>query len=115
MKINPESMHQIYSYAEKLFNMKNRDYGDAFEKSIDDFGLLGGFIRIHDKYQRAKTLLQKNEQLVKDESIYDTLVDMANYALMLATYISNKGVNDEPKLSSHAREWGCHADPDCTE
>ena len=39
-------------------------------------------IRLGDKLNRFKALSRGNEQMVKDESIRDTLMDLANYALM---------------------------------
>jgi hypothetical protein len=37
---------------------------------------------VYDKYSRLKTLLDGKEQLVMDESIDDTLMDLANYCIM---------------------------------
>lgn len=39
-------------------------------------------IRLGDKFGRFKTLTKTNIQHVKDESIRDTLMDLANYAIM---------------------------------
>ena len=40
-------------------------------------------VRIYDKVSRLETLLKKeNKQLVNDESIEDTLIDLANYCIM---------------------------------
>lgn len=39
-------------------------------------------IRLGDKFNRFKTLSRSNDQKVTDESIRDTLLDLANYALM---------------------------------
>lgn len=63
---------------------KNADYGDSFHESVREFGLLAGLVRIGDKYNRLKSLLTKKDQKVKDESIRDTLLDMANYCIMLS-------------------------------
>lgn len=61
---------------------KNHDYGDSFGKSFADHGLSAGVIRISDKYNRLASLSKKANQRVKDESIEDTLLDMANYCIM---------------------------------
>ena len=61
----------------KLYEKKNHDYGDSFHKSYEEFGLTMAAIRLDDKLNRFKTLI-KVESKVKDESIRDTLVDLAN-------------------------------------
>ena len=60
---------------------KNNDYGDSFSKLRDEFpeAIL---IRIFDKYSRLKTLMQGTKQQVNDESIEDSLMDLANYCIM---------------------------------
>ena len=64
-----------------LYNRKNTDYGDSFSKSFKEYGLTMACIRLEDKLNRLKALT-KNEAQVKDESITDTLMDLANYAIM---------------------------------
>lgn len=64
-----------------LYAKKNKDYGDSFSRSFKEFGLDAPIIRLSDKLQRLKTL-SKQEAKVKDESIRDTLIDLANYAIM---------------------------------
>lgn len=65
----------------KLYARKNHDYGNSFHASYAEDGLLMAKIRIGDKYNRFKSLI-KSDQKVKDESIRDTLIDMANYCIM---------------------------------
>lgn len=65
-----------------LYERKNHDYGDSFGQSFRDHGILAGVIRIEDKFNRLRTLAGGAEQKVQDESIRDTLRDMANYAIM---------------------------------
>ena len=68
---------------------KNVDYDDAFTKSLEEDGLLVAKIRLGDKYKRFSALI-KQENLVKDESIEDTLLDMASYAIMTVMFNRNK-------------------------
>ena len=68
------------SIAETL-EKKNHDYGDSFKKLYDEFGDLSAAIRLTDKLERYKTLI-RNEQKVADESIDDTLMDLAGYAIL---------------------------------
>ena len=65
-----------------LYARKNADYGDSFGKSFEEEGLAMARIRLGDKFNRFKTLSRSVERKVLDESIRDTLIDLANYALM---------------------------------
>ncbi|MDK8483973.1 nucleotide modification associated domain-containing protein [Aerococcus urinae] len=79
-----------------LYDRKNSDYGNSFDRSIDQFGLVASAVRLGDKYNRFSQLLNANQQ-VKDESIRDTLIDLANYAVMTILWLDEKGevVNEE--------------------
>jgi len=61
-----------------LFTKKNADYGDAFAK----YGTIGVLMRIEDKLQRAMSITKNGVNLVNDEGIRDTLIDLHNYAAM---------------------------------
>ena len=71
-------MKQIQSEALELFIKKNADYGDAFAK----FGLIGVLMKIEDKIQRALSITKNGINLVDDENIRDTLLDLHNYSAM---------------------------------
>ncbi len=64
-----------------LYAKKNHDYGDSFHKSYIEWGLPMAAIRLGDEYNRFCRLI-KAEAEVKDESIRDTLIDLANYAIL---------------------------------
>ena len=64
------------------YEKKNKDYGDSFHISFEEEGMAMVRIRLGDKLNRFKALSRGNEQMVKDESIRDTLMDLANYTLM---------------------------------
>lgn len=66
----------------ELYVKKNTDYGNTFGNGFDEYGLLMPVIRIEDKFNRFKKLALSGEQNVADETIVDTLRDLANYALM---------------------------------
>ena len=66
----------------KIYDAKNRDYGDSFSKSFEEEGMAMVRIRLGDKLNRFKNLTRGAEQQVKDESVRDTLLDLANYAIM---------------------------------
>ena len=65
-----------------LYKKKNQDYGDSFGKSYKEYGLTMACIRLEDKLNRLKSLNKNGNTQVKDESIQDTLMDLANYAIM---------------------------------
>jgi len=73
-----EQMKQIQQEALELFIKKNADYGDAFAT----FGIIGVLVRIEDKIKRCISISSKNVQLVDDETLRDTLIDLHNYAAM---------------------------------
>ena len=72
---------------------KNHDYGNSFDKSLDKFGLVASVVRIGDKMNRIESLVQK-KAMVQDESIRDTLLDMANYAIMTVMWMNNQKKRD---------------------
>ena len=65
----------------KLYEAKNADYGDSFGKSYMEYGLTMPCIRLEDKLNRLKSLNFSKSAKV-NESIEDTLMDLANYAIM---------------------------------
>ncbi len=73
-----QQLRVIQSEALELFTKKNADYGDAFAK----FGVIGVLMRIEDKIQRSLTITKNGVNLIKDEGIRDTLLDLHNYAAM---------------------------------
>ena len=83
---------------------KNADYtgnseeanGDPFKnfRLIETLGVCSaeaGFItRMSDKLARISTFVKKGILLVSDESVEDTLLDLANYSALLAAYLKEK-------------------------
>jgi hypothetical protein len=78
VKLHAEICNELNS----IYNNKNNDYGDAFGRTFEKLGLISAVTRISDKYNRLESLATSTEQKVKDESIEDTLMDMANYCIM---------------------------------
>lgn len=73
----------------EIYEKKNADYGNSFAKSYEEFGLVSPVIRLSDKVERLKTLCNKEAQ-VKDESIIDTLIDIAVYAVLTILEIKKR-------------------------
>lgn len=81
MKDKFEKHIEISEELYNLYRSKNADYGDSFGETYDKLGLISAVTRISDKTNRLQSLCV-NKQSVKDESIRDTLMDLANYAIM---------------------------------
>ena len=81
---NKVSCHEaICEELNALYEQKNRDYGDSFHLSYLEEGMAMARIRLGDKLNRFKQLTrQPAGQQVNDESVRDTLIDLANYAIM---------------------------------
>jgi hypothetical protein len=73
-----EQMITIQKEALELFSKKNTDYGDAFAK----YGVIGVLMRIEDKIQRSMSITKNGVNLINDEGIRDTLIDLHNYSAM---------------------------------
>ena len=73
-----EQMKEIQQEALELFTKKNADYGDAFAK----YGMIGVLMRIEDKIQRSLSITKSGVNLVNDERLRDTLIDLHNYSAM---------------------------------
>lgn len=83
-----EQFKYITNQMSDLYERKNHDYGDSFSNSIKTFGSVAGVVRISDKFERLKQLTLNKEQKV-NESIEDTLLDLANYSIMLLIELQN--------------------------
>ena len=82
----------------ELYQRKNQDYGDSFSKSFNEFGMAMPCIRLDDKLSRLKSLTKPGSvQQVNDESIRDTLIDLANYAIMTIIELDLDNFNGSKK------------------
>ena len=78
-----EKHKELCDYLNDLYARKNADYGDSFHLSYIEEGMAMPRIRLGDKLNRFKQLSKcASSQQVNDESIRDTLIDLANYAIM---------------------------------
>ena len=74
-----------YAICQKLnqiYKAKNHDYGDSFGDTYKKLGIISAVTRLSDKMNRLMSLAVSHNAQVKDEKIEDTLLDMANYAIM---------------------------------
>lgn len=80
---------ELIDYLHNLYITKNADYGDSVHDTYMKYGLTSFLVRLEDKLNRARTLSTK-EALVNDEKIEDTLLDMANYAILAVIELRNQ-------------------------
>jgi len=73
---------QLLKKIHDTYVQKNAAYGDSFHQTYADLGIMSAITRISDKYNRVKTLAKNHDVDTGDESIIDTLLDMANYCIM---------------------------------
>ena len=73
-----------------IYKSKNNDYGNSFEDSLNDEGIVAARVRMSDKWNRFKHLSKTNNSLVKEESLKDTLLDLANYAIMTVIWLDKQ-------------------------
>lgn len=96
----------VQNEAAKLFEKKNKDYGDAFA----NYGPIGVIVRMGDKINRLSSVTNNGINLVKTESIRDTLIDLHNYSAMAIMLMDeNKEKPDKepksiPRNHSYAHE-----------
>ncbi|WP_256097200.1 nucleotide modification associated domain-containing protein [Brachyspira hampsonii] len=87
--IGYEDIKNKYEELEKLLIKKNTDYGNSFDKTLDEYGLNIALVRIEDKINRFKNLKDKADHKV-DEDLKDTILDIAGYGVLFAIYLENK-------------------------
>ena len=87
---NIESFKALTAEMAKLYEEKNKNYGDSFNTSLNEDGLLVTKIRLGDKYNRLVSLLKQKKNGTVEESLRDTLIDLANYAIMTIMWMDNQ-------------------------
>ena len=73
---------QITDEMVNLYERKNSDYGNSIHDTYMKYGAVAYLVRMEDKINRVRSLTQSNNQKV-DEKIKDTLVDLANYSILM--------------------------------
>ena len=107
MENNTKEFEKYLQECKELLLRKNHDYtsGDPFEnfRTVSRYGIkpVDGFIvRMNDKVQRLNNLIfERKENLVKNESIEDTIMDLINYTILLYSYC--KLDNNNNNLVTH--------------
>lgn len=92
MDKNLSSVSDAYKHLVSVYEAKNSDYGNSFEECCNKFGLVSAVVRMNDKINRINSLYDKKDMKV-NESLVDTLLDLANYAVMTAVWMNNNDVS----------------------
>jgi hypothetical protein len=86
---HPE-FYKLLEQMAALHSRKNHDYAGTKDplrnlKASERMGIapaIGVLVRLQDKMSRLESFAQQGELLVKDESVEDTLMDLAVYSLL---------------------------------
>jgi len=80
-----ERFKQLQQRMFDVQDAKGRDYGEDHDglRNLRRRGQSGVVARMGDKLSRLESLIGKRDPSVKDEPIEDTLIDLANYCLLL--------------------------------
>jgi hypothetical protein len=89
-KVYIDYFEDIVSEMTEIHKKKNADYGNNFHKRYAKYGFLTALLRLTDKMERLENIYEKGEIQVKDESVEDTLIDLANYAVMTVVELRNE-------------------------
>lgn len=91
-KTKPERHMDLLKELNDIYTRKNHDYGDSFHETFVEEGFAMARIRLSDKLSRFKKLSKNAVEygMVEDESIRDTLMDLANYAIMTVLEIDDE-------------------------
>ena len=73
---------EIVDKMAETYAKKNSDYGDSFGISARKYGNIAALTRMSDKFNRIENLILNGNAQVKDESLLDSLKDLACYCVM---------------------------------
>ena len=79
----------------EIYAKKNHDYGNSFDIGTDVIGLPYAVGHLYEKTNRIISLMKKGNKV--DESMEDSLLDLANYSVMLLKYLRNKNKDEDNK------------------
>ena len=72
----------VLSEMQEIFRKKNADYGNAFKDMYSEYGLIYPVMHLREKLNRIESIMKNGKAEVSNESIKDSLQDMANYCVM---------------------------------
>ena len=81
---NKEDADRFKEITDKMFETfkaKNHDYGSSFSNLFNECGMTYAYGHMAEKLERVKSLM-KDEAKVNGESMRDSMLDLANYAIL---------------------------------
>ena len=84
-----------------LYEKKNAAYGSSFSDTYNKLGIVSAVTRISDKFNRLCNLVKHPEIDDIDESLEDTLRDMASYCIMTVMAMENDMANGKTIVEVH--------------
>lgn len=85
-----DEIEGICNYLSKVLAAKNKDYGNSFEKTVKDYGLVTIPITLEHKMRRIANIVRRNKIEIINEKLDDSLLDLAGYAILSVIIISNR-------------------------
>ena len=85
-----EAFASIVKEMTELYAKKNHDYGNSFDEGCDKIGTGYPLGRLLDKMNRLIACMGKEDEMQINESIEDTLKDLACYSVMTLSYLKRK-------------------------
>ena len=92
-----EKFKLIQQEGYKLFEKKNKDYGDYYK----EYELIGIIVRMNDKINRCINISNNNVSMANDEKIKDTLIDLHNYSAMALMELNDNFIEPIKSSSTH--------------
>lgn len=98
----------------EITRKKNADYAGSGDDPFSNFRQIGNLIqqdgvveigfltRMSDKFSRIGSFVSKGELKVKDESVEDTLLDLANYCILFAGFLRSQKIYDGTPIGTMA-------------
>ena len=90
-----ETFATIVKEMTELYAKKNHDYGNSFDEGCDKIGVGYPLGRLLDKMNRLIACMGKEDEMQVNESIEDTLTDLACYSVMTLSYLKRKKSKQE--------------------
>ena len=92
-----QEFKKIVDQMADTYAKKNENYGDSFGDTYERLGAVSGLVRLYDKLNRATSLVNGGENHY--ESLEDTFIDMACYAIMNVIELRKEKERDNSEKS----------------
>lgn len=85
-----EMMSSLLEREHHIYELKNQKYGNSFDLSVEKYGLISALTRMSDKWNRIENLILTHDNGTDDESLKDSLMDLANYCNMTVLILESE-------------------------